>query len=808
LRKILLVLLLALNLYGFTATDSLVAWYKLTSTNYGDTEAGKFTDLSGNGNHAESFGTVTFTDNHLGNSNSAMTFDGSSNYLNCGNSSDFNINAGSGDNYTVQAWLWIDEDAIASDNSVNISLFSKYSYGEDSFYLQLNSVLRTYYYQNSNYTQGYHEPYKGANWHLITLTFDFGIDSLTMYRNCNLIGKYDLSTISAITTNTGNFIIGAYSTSVFMWDGNISEFWFYNRLLNVSEMETTFSNSLPNSIDENFEEGSLIFTKSYWDKDIDGSSTIEIYTGEADSCIKATCNGISNYRAEITRNGGYSGLHYQQNDSHRWYSFDWKSDENYTFSSNEDWNCMSQFFEYDEDGSPVYAIHYNNDSITVTSCLYYNDSNEQTDSKLYMYNEHFGHQITKNTWYNIVYHVYASDDGTGYMEAWCDGEPLFPETGSWSISGLNYVISKHKLYGRNIQDDDDNGLRLKYGYYRSPNATTTNSVYYDNIKTGNTAESIGFMSAKYSDVTPSDDLVAHYKLREEDYNYVTGMFYDLSGNENHATANGTVNFTSNHLDSSNSAMVFDGSTNYLQIPHNTDLNIGTEDYSVLAWVKPTTIMNSNYLFSKGSGTDWFAYKFKNMRYSTIFTYQDGDYEGHEYIGSALIKDSYVLVGMSIHDDSVYVYKNGNLSAKDKYSGNLIANPTNTGDMYIGKMLTYASYFIGNIEEIKFYKRALTKTEMLDEFDDCMPHGIYDDLESSTMEAFWNLQTLGNGSWELDGSDPFSGDSCLKITHTGDADVLAHRIDYEEASSEYGSGVQYGETRWISCYWKADAGFTW
>lgn len=75
--------------------------------------------------------------------------------------------------------------------------------------------------------------------------------------------------------------------------------------------------------------------------------------------------------------------------------------------------------------------------------------------------------LTKGIWYDVVFHIFWSDEKDGYTEAWLNGNP---------ISNGKYF--KPNLYNRT-------GNYFKFGQYRGKDKTEhTNIVYFDEVKIG------------------------------------------------------------------------------------------------------------------------------------------------------------------------------------------------------------------------------------------------------------------------------------------------------------------------------------
>lgn len=74
--------------------------------------------------------------------------------------------------------------------------------------------------------------------------------------------------------------------------------------------------------------------------------------------------------------------------------------------------------------------------------------------------------IRRGAWLDLLFHIRWSTGRDGFVEAWLDGRPFTPG----------------KMYGPTLYSPVSNYLRL--GLYRGKGFTTTNSVYYDEVRIG------------------------------------------------------------------------------------------------------------------------------------------------------------------------------------------------------------------------------------------------------------------------------------------------------------------------------------
>jgi hypothetical protein len=79
-------------------------------------------------------------------------------------------------------------------------------------------------------------------------------------------------------------------------------------------------------------------------------------------------------------------------------------------------------------------------------------------------------------------------------------------------------------------------------------------------------------------------LVAYYPFN--------GNANDASGNKNNGTVNGAV-FAKDRFGNLNSAYSFNGTSNFIQIPNSSSLQLGSS-YTISAWVNHYGFYNGNY----------------------------------------------------------------------------------------------------------------------------------------------------------------------------------------------------------------------
>ena len=209
--------------------------------------------------------------------------------------------------------------------------------------------------------------------------------------------------------------------------------------------------------------------------------------------------------------------------------------------------------------------------------------------------------------------------------------------------------------------------------------------------------------------------------------YVSGSttWRDLSGNSNNGTLTNGPTFTS----ANGGGIVFDGTDDYIITALNVTptLNI-TSQITLETWLLSTSLANSSHgdgIMSKGFSSD-----FNSGVYETLFTQGSGVNAPVFRIRIGASTPTYNPTNIPINLNQIYhfvstyngsimrIYINGIESGTGvSTSGNI---ETNTEQLAIGVRYTHRggpadSFFSGNIYSNRIYNRALTATEIAQNF---------------------------------------------------------------------------------------------
>jgi hypothetical protein len=505
--------------------DSLVAHYKLSRDYFDNQSAGKFYDLSGNGNHATPSDTFQFVEDHLGNPGGAMRFDGINDYLNCGNDDGFNIGS---QPWSFQAWIYINPNALSGElgNDYDACLFSKYADGNNHYgYWYAHMQARNFRLRidGENITAGYHEylATEPGRYHLLTFIFDF--NHILIYKNGHLIHKKPLSNLPNTIHNNGSFHIGAFVNGIaWFWKGRIEEIWVYNKKIDKDRMLNIFDDFAPHVAYEDFEYGAagdrilrspIMASSECTDEEVrfskksqteEDNTIFEAYVPEHSEQRRGRSEMIMYFSPNHVYSEG------TLNEGEEWWTACYfKVDKNFVQDSNEKWNTIVQNKDAHSQEKTA-QISYLNGSIGVVLNLFDKETGSRLSENWQVRRvedqTNYSVPIEKDRWYRIVQHIVASSN-TGLYEAWIDGIPLLPDTATLVVDDNIFVIENHQAK-YNLLPFKTSGLQNRIGYYRGNYVNQSNSLFFDDIMIGLTAESINFSPPKSS----QDNDVQHLSI--------------------------------------------------------------------------------------------------------------------------------------------------------------------------------------------------------------------------------------------------------------------------------------------------------
>ncbi len=196
---------------------------------------------------------------------------------------------------------------------------------------------------------------------------------------------------------------------------------------------------------------------------------------------------------------------------------------------------------------------------------------------------------------------------------------------------------------------------------------------------------------------PADGLVAYYPFNAN--------ALDESGNGNDGTVHGAT-LTEDRYGNKNSAYLFNGHTT-ISINHSETLNITNNGLSIAVWIKPAAGQRNEFptILSKHTGG--------SAQYH--LSLQSGGYgvklrNCNRNCGSVLNTEEWSFVVLNYtYNSTNYMYLNGNIDTLTKW--NKYSNNSTHLTIGVAPYGTWSWPYVGLIDDIRFYNRALSDTEI-------------------------------------------------------------------------------------------------
>jgi Concanavalin A-like lectin/glucanases superfamily/Chitobiase/beta-hexosaminidase C-terminal domain/Glucodextranase, domain B/Bacterial Ig-like domain len=199
--------------------------------------------------------------------------------------------------------------------------------------------------------------------------------------------------------------------------------------------------------------------------------------------------------------------------------------------------------------------------------------------------------------------------------------------------------------------------------------------------------------------------------------HMDGDWGDSSGNGNNGIPYNGVMFSSTDKKVGTQAGIFNGTNSYVSVPNSTSLNI-INSMTVELWAKS----NINW----DAHTNWtFLVNKRNENYSGYGIYIDSNNPrvvfsiintvgvGYYAPSPNLLPNTWYHIVGTYDGSNIKIYINGQLQNSVPASGTI---STNTLNLEIGRWRdAYREYFNGLIDEVAIYKRALSATEIQEQY---------------------------------------------------------------------------------------------
>ena len=180
---------------------------------------------------------------------------------------------------------------------------------------------------------------------------------------------------------------------------------------------------------------------------------------------------------------------------------------------------------------------------------------------------------------------------------------------------------------------------------------------------------------------------------------------DNSGNDFHGELEGTKSF---NLGFKGQGFQFNGESRKISIDHEKIPHFGHNTFSMAAWIKMDKFTGPRHIIGKR--------KLNNPGFVRIYSFEN-DIRLETNVGTVMTPNKYddgqyhYIVGTRDENDKLTLYIDGIETNSQFLSGSF----ENQADFTIGRFFAGEKSFDGIIDEVKIFNKALTATEILDEY---------------------------------------------------------------------------------------------
>jgi hypothetical protein len=650
--------------------DTMVLDMSLSADNY-DSATKTFTDRSGSNNDGVSINNAVFETGRYGSVDGAMSFNGVSDYVDCGNINTLNNTT----KFSIE--FWGKEHLLSSDGYAWGGVYFGYRmYSNNNIYIYLKKDGGNQFARINSYGN-----YINADeWaHFFVVYNGDGAtnpDKVQAYIN----GKKISLTFNEIIPSSGandwgdNFVLGHN------FDGSMSDVKIHDRALSESEIQSLYDSYEPKISAGSLNKGLV----GHWSMDeVDYNSSTNRLTDKTPYSNHGTGSGLSttsdrneNIGDATNFNGGSSSVVFEGTNS------------DYNFTAGEPFSYGAWFYATSFPASWHGII-----------------------SKMPTWGEGYNLQVGPSNKIACGIGVYVSTSWT-------------PEINKWYHSMCVYDGSKMTLYVDGVEENSSTyainpgNTDLKLGMFYTYGALPFYGKI-DDVRIYNRALSELEVQSLHNSYNPkisagnlNKGLVGQWSMDEEDYNSSTNKLTDKTPYSNHGTNNGAT-FTTGMNGVENGAMSFDGVNNYIDLGNDSSIK-PISKITVSTWVKFNSL-SSNVRFL----SDWHQSISKDRwlfyaNSATSFVFHLGTPGGSSTPSfTPTFGVWYHVVG--VYDgQKISLFIDGDLVGSTNKTG--IMNETLNESVRIGKQLEAGLGFDGSMSDVRIYNRALSETEIQSLYD--------------------------------------------------------------------------------------------
>ena len=603
---------------------------------------------------------VTYATGQFGN---AAVFDGSSSYVLASSFMPTGSNPRS-----ASAWV---KTTISNANMT--ILFSGSGSNNNAFIFRvINGNLGVAFYANDHDFTA--TGLTDGNWHHVVATYDGSVAKV--YLDGNLIGT---GSAGAVSTNSGNFAIGAYNNGVdALFNGSIDQVRIFDKAISAEDVATLYAETTSTASNTNpFSEGAGV---ALYTMDYDASEASGYYDGTPTN-VDFGVEGQINYGARFNGSSSRIALPKLTGLTSDVSVSGWFQLGNTTTSNRLRIFSLNAVSGY---GGTLESLYRPSDGQWVVRVG--NGSSSDTNVLTHTY------QLTQSTWYHICF---TRDDSNNITKFYVNGSEQDTETVSATAtiqgSAISIIGNQPSLSTSTAWNGTIDQVRI---FSKALNPTEVDTLFAETACVyTSTTDIVDYPTSA------SNDIVAYYKM-------------DNSSEDFKGSNDGTDTNIEYRFGRFGQAAVFNGSSSGIFISSTgTSVTDYDQDFSISCWFRfdsGSTGGNLNFLFM-GGGTEnvqmWvtLANGVRFQLYNSGATYKVDT-------GAINAGVFYHVVATRSKTDGLKIYLDSVEKDTDSYTGN--ANPGLSGKDSIGQYFNGTrNNFEGVIDQVRIYSTALDSNQV-------------------------------------------------------------------------------------------------
>ena len=330
----------------------------------------------------------------------------------------------------------------------------------------------------------------------------------------------------------------------------------------------------------------------------------------------------------------------------------------------------------------------------------------------------------------------SGSDATNYKGLWCINNAASPYVVleptssnvvfSYKIQSVDYPISmsldlnNSPLSGSSTSNDNRSFETVNSVPILVTTSSAVNIVARYTVQTGS-ANFTGSYYYSFNNIYAvnsfpinQDTTVRIWDIQHEWTNFQTpftatsrSIWYDLSGNNYHATLTGSARPIPQFSSSIEKSLYFDGTGSYVQIPDGAYTNFGSGDFTFSTWLNRTAIISGGgFIFGSQTTNTFFTYfgSGGDFVYGRGNIGNDGTFTNTGFIANAWRQITFVK-----SNNTMSLYTNGQLVSQQP---NTSSYSQGTSNFIIGKNPNSpVTWYQGRIANYMIYNRALSQQEI-------------------------------------------------------------------------------------------------